>query len=223
MAAPVNPGRSVAGPGEAVAVLAALVGLALLVAAVLPPPSGRVAGLWTVGGVRGLELLLLVLYGRVRGWKPAEFGLYGESALRGLRVGLVVCASMGVAVLAAEAGFRWTGQVSFLSLVGGPRPGAKEWLPLLVVGGGIAPLFEELVFRGVLYAGLRRRLPAAAATLAVTALFAAAHLPTSGVPWVQAVGGVLFCVTYELSGSLWAPVLVHATGNLALFLLPLWF
>ena len=159
MASPVNPGnRSAAGPGEAVAVLAALVGFELLVATVLPPPSGRAAGFWTVGGVRALEILLLCLYGRVRGWRPAQFGLVGEPARRGLRVGLLVCAGMGVAVLAAEAGFRLAGWGSFLSLVSGPRPRAEEWLPLLAVGGLIAPLFEELVFRGVLYAGLRRHL-----------------------------------------------------------------
>ncbi|MDF1554652.1 MAG: type II CAAX endopeptidase family protein [Deferrisomatales bacterium] len=215
--------RAVVGPGEAVVILAVLVGFELLVATALPSPTGRTAGLWTVGGVRALELLLLCLYGWRRGWRPRQFGLLGNPARRGLRVGLLVCAGMGVAVLATEACVRLAGRGSFLPLVSGPRPGAGEWLPLLAVGGLIAPLFEELVFRGVLYAGLRRRLPAAAATLAVTALFAAAHLPTSGVPWVQAVGGVLFCVTYELSGSLWAPALVHATGNLALFLLPLWF
>jgi membrane protease YdiL (CAAX protease family) len=137
-------------------------------------------------------------------------------------VGLLACAGMGGAVAATEAAFQLARGISFLALVRGPHPGAGEWLPLLAVGGVIAPVFEELVFRGVLYAGLRRRLPTAAATLAVTALFAAAHLPASGVPWVQAVGGILFCITYELAGSLWAPVLVHTAGNLALFLLPLW-
>lgn len=214
--------RSVAGPAEAVAVLAAVVGFELLAAALVPAPPGRVAGLWTLGGVRLLEVLAIALYGRGRGWRPGRLGLGGPAARRGLRVGLLACAGMGGAVVLAEAGFRLATEGSFLALVRGPLPGAGEWLPLLVVGGVIAPVFEELVFRGVLYAGLRRRLPAAAATLAVTVLFAAAHLPTSGIPWVQAVGGVLFCVAYELAGSLWAPVLVHAAGNLALFLLPLW-
>ena len=49
-----------------------------------------------------------------------------------------------------------------------------------------------------------------------------AHSVTARVPWIQAVGGVLFCVAYEMSGSLWAPIIVHLTGNLVIFLLPLW-
>ena len=40
-----------------------------------------------------------------------------------------------------------------------------------------APLVEEVVFRGVLYSALRRRLGAAASVLAVLAVFAAIHFP----------------------------------------------
>jgi uncharacterized protein len=40
-----------------------------------------------------------------------------------------------------------------------------------------APLVEEVVYRGVLYSALRRRLGAAASVLAVVALFAAIHFP----------------------------------------------
>ena len=214
---------AVAGPGEAVAVLAALVGCEVVLAALLPHPPERALRLWLVGGVRALELLLLGLYGQQRGWRLAPLALFGAPARRGVWVGLWICAGMGVAVLSTETIGRLAGWGSFLSLVSGPRPTAgAEWLALLVVGGLLAPVFEELVFRGILYAGLRQRLPATAATLAVTTLFAAAHLPTSGIPWVQAVGGLLFCVVYELSASLWAPLLVHMAGNLALFLLPLW-
>jgi len=213
---------SVAGPGEAVLIVAAWVGFELALSALLPSPSSRMARLWWVGGVRTVDLLLLGLYGWRRGWTPARWGLSGAPALRGVWVGCCFCATLGVAVLAAETLGRLAEWGSFLSLVRGPKPAPEEWLALLVVGGLLAPVFEELVFRGVLYAGLRQRLSATAAALAVTALFAAAHLPTSGIPWVQAVGGLLFCAAYELSASLWAPVLVHTAGNLALFLLPLY-
>jgi membrane protease YdiL (CAAX protease family) len=214
--------RAGPGPGEASAILAGLVCLEILVRSILPHPIGRVGGLWTLGAVRLFEIGLVGWYWRHRGWTAQDLGLRGQGA-RGWRVGAGFAAGMGVATLAVELASRGFGEFSFLGLLAGPRPTPGEWLPLLAVGAIIAPMFEELVFRGVLYAGLRRRLPAVAATLSVTVLFAAAHLPHSPIPWVQAVGGIVFCAAYELSGSLWAPLLVHSAGNAALFLLPLGF
>jgi len=46
---------------------------------------------------------------------------------------------------------------------------------LLLVALVLAPPIEEFVFRGVLYEGLRARMPAAAAMLVVTVLFTALH------------------------------------------------
>jgi hypothetical protein len=33
----------------------------------------------------------------------------------------------------------------------------------------------------------------------------------------QIIGGVLFAVAYELEGSLFVPITIHALGNLAIF------
>ena len=72
---------------------------------------------------------------------------------------------------------------------------------------------------------LRKRIPLLPALAAVTLIFALAHYAQSGgahLPWVQGVGGVVFCLLYDKTQSLWSPYLVHALGNLALFSLP-WF
>jgi len=88
----------------------------------------------------------------------------------------------------------------------------------------MAPLLEEVLFRGLLLQALRRRMPFWPAALVVTALFSALHalqfqdyLPAlAGI----AALGLLLAWLRERSGSLWPPILVHAGFNL-LGLLPL--
>lgn len=210
------------GPAEALAVLLALVVLEAGAVAALPGLEGA-AALWATGALRAGEVALCLLYWKLRGWHWADLGLTGPCVRPGLAVGFAFCAAFAAAALLAEAGGRLFADRSFLAALAGPRPPADELLALLAVGAGIAPLFEELAFRGILYGGLRRRLGPVPAGAAATAAFAAAHLLTTGVPWVQAVGGLAFFAAYEISGSLWAPILVHACGNLALFLLPFLF
>lgn len=81
-----------------------------------------------------------------------------------------------------------------------------------------APLFEELVFRGLLFATLRRRLPFGAAALLSGAIFALAHgyglLGTASVLW----SGVVWAWVYEKTGSLLPGLLAHALNNLTVCL-----
>jgi len=211
------------GPGaaEALAVLGVLVALEVGVAAALPRLSGA-AALWTTGAVRGGEIALCLAYWVGRGWELGDLGVIGVRARRGFWVGIQFSAAVAAVVVLGEAAGRLALGRSFLASLAGSGPGPGEWAALLAVGAGVAPLFEELAFRRILYGGLRQRLGPLAAGLAATAVFAAAHLLTARVPWVQAVGGLLFFAAYEVSRSLWAPILVHGAGNLALFLLPLW-
>ena len=86
------------------------------------------------------------------------------------------------------------------------------------MGGIVAPVTEEIVFRGVIFGYLRRwGLPAA--VLVSTALFAALHLPA--VPATQIVGGMVFAVAYHTGKSLMVPIVIHVLGNLAIFSLSL--
>ena len=42
-----------------------------------------------------------------------------------------------------------------------------------------------------------------------------------GLAFVQAIGGVVFAVGYELEKNLVVPVTIHCLGNVVIFLLPI--
>lgn len=79
---------------------------------------------------------------------------------------------------------------------------------------GLAPLAEELFFRGMLFGGLRRYLPFLPAALLSAALFGSLHLTTgaSSVPPL-ALFGFLLAWVYERTGSIWPAVILHALNN----------
>ncbi|MBI3992369.1 MAG: CPBP family intramembrane metalloprotease [Candidatus Lambdaproteobacteria bacterium] len=100
------------------------------------------------------------------------------------------------------------------------------WARLLLVlmAGVMAPLLEEVLFRGLLLTAFRRRLGFVPAALAVTVLFTGLHVTQTG-PYPPALGGIFLC-GYALAwlrerhGSLWPPIVFHLGFNLAA-LLPL--
>ena len=81
-------------------------------------------------------------------------------------------------------------------------------LPLALIA---APLFEEFIFRGLIFGGLRRSFGLWSATLASAALFAIVHPAVSIIPVF--VLGACAALVYERSRSLLAPMIVHAVYN----------
>ena len=76
----------------------------------------------------------------------------------------------------------------------------------------VAPVAEEILFRGYFYGVIRRfggRLPA---ILTSSLLFAAIHVH---LPSMLGLGilAVILCLLYERTGSLWATITMHATFN----------
>jgi membrane protease YdiL (CAAX protease family) len=133
--------------------------------------------------------------------------------------GAVWSAGFGLIAGCAMLVIYWTGR-NPLQLVRSPLPSASaDLLVFFLVGGIIAPVAEELFFRGILYSYFRRWgiLTALAAS---TALFVALH-SVHGLPFTQIVGGVVFAISYEVSGNLMVPITIHALGNLAIFSLSL--
>jgi membrane protease YdiL (CAAX protease family) len=107
-----------------------------------------------------------------------------------------------------------------LLFVRSPLPVAKTQLTIFfLVGGFIAPVAEELCFRGILYTYFRRW-GIILAIGASTAVFVALHA-THGLPVTQIVGGIVFALAYEISHNLMVPITIHALGNLAIFSLSL--
>lgn len=81
----------------------------------------------------------------------------------------------------------------------------------------MAPLAEELLFRGLLHRGLRRRLSLAPATVISSVLFSIVHVDVAVSQPLALVGlalvGALMAVAYERTGSLIVPILIHAVHN----------
>jgi membrane protease YdiL (CAAX protease family) len=79
----------------------------------------------------------------------------------------------------------------------------------------VAPVFEEFLFRGLVFTGLRRSQGFLASAVASATIFAIVHPPVSVAPVF--VLGLLTAAAYERSGALLAPVLEHAAFNAASF------
>jgi hypothetical protein len=85
---------------------------------------------------------------------------------------------------------------------------------------GIAPVTEEIFFRGFMFAGLRHRLPFAAAALISAGVWGLFHYTgpdTWGVVAQLAVFGIVLAWLYERTGSIWPTIGVHALNNAIAF------
>jgi hypothetical protein len=90
-------------------------------------------------------------------------------------------------------------------------------LPLALIA---APLFEEFIFRGLIFGGLRRSFGLWPAALASAAVFAIMHPAISMAPVFLL--GVCAALVYERSRSLLAPMLTHAVYNACALAAQLW-
>ena len=84
----------------------------------------------------------------------------------------------------------------------------------------LPPVVEEILFRGVLFGGLRRRFSFVWAALITGLAFALPHLAESkdgGVLWLAGIDTLtlsfFLCYLREKTGSLWASIFLHMTKN----------
>ena len=84
----------------------------------------------------------------------------------------------------------------------------------------IAPFLEEIIFRGFIYAGLRRRFAPTAAMVISALLFGAAHITQAfgGMIAIMLVG-VLLAALYERTRLLWPSIVAHALHNTLVFII----
>lgn len=88
---------------------------------------------------------------------------------------------------------------------------SSPWF-LLIGGAIIAPIVEEIFFRGFVFGGLRPRYGWQRAALISAALFAVIHfVPTAVIPIF--ILGYIFAYLYHRSDSIWPAILMHAATN----------
>jgi uncharacterized protein len=148
------------------------------------------------------------------------FGLDRGQWSAGLKKGFLWSAGFGAFSGIAFAILHIAG-INPLSLIRTSLPrGSASLFLFFLVGGIIAPVAEEVFFRGILY-GFLRRWGVWAALVLSTAVFALTHGAGHGFPLTQVVGGLLFAVAYEIEKNLLVPITIHCLGNLAIFSLSL--
>jgi membrane protease YdiL (CAAX protease family) len=195
----------------AVTVLAVLVVEGIARAGLFPP------NLLVVGLERLIQVFLMIWIVRRTQDGTSSIGLDRSRWFHGLRRGLLWSVAFGAVAFCVFVLLSFTG-VNVLSMIRAPLPGNFRALMLLfVVGGFVAPVAEEIFFRGLLY-GFFRRWGTLPAVILSTAFFALAHSLRS-LPLTQIVGGLLFALAYEVEGSLLVPITIHVLGNLTIFAL----
>jgi hypothetical protein len=143
----------------------------------------------------------------------AAFGCLFSFALLGLSYAIRICyvviaMALGLELQPQEVIYRmdvsgWNFLITFLSVA------------------VIAPLTEEIFFRGFLYAGLRTRVGMPKAMLISTLFFTALHFSVDAFIPIFVLGLFLAWV-YEKTGSLYPGILLHAANNgIALIVLAL--
>lgn len=137
---------------------------------------------------------------------PVWLGPAGQRAAS-LRLGA------GLGAVAALLGLAYLLALRHLGLEppAGEAAGPTLQLWLLVLCVLAAPVFEEFLFRGLIFGGLRRSLPLWPAAAASALVFAVVHPPVSIIPVFFL--GLCTAWAHERGRSLLAPMVVHAVYN----------
>jgi membrane protease YdiL (CAAX protease family) len=173
-----------------------------------------------LGTARLLEIILILLVVLLWGKGLPSIGLASSKIFLGIIKGLTWSVGFGVVALLGFFILSIYGHDP-LQLIKTPLPRWPSDIFLFyLVGGIVAPIAEEVFFRGILY-GFFRRWGVVVALVLSTALFVLPHLGSHGLPITQIVGGVLFAIAYEIEGNLMTPITIHALGNLTIFTISL--
>jgi len=181
---------------------------AIAVAAEIPPAFVILVSFWTAG----LVTVLLSLYVL---WRARVRRLARDLGLRRLRAGAVLAgigcgAVLGAAALGYVHLFR-DGTMVRRAMEQMSEFDAASRLALGFVFVVLAPLFEEFLFRGLLFRGLERVIRPGLAVLASAMLFALMH-PATSFPPVFLLGA-LCAFLLRRTGQLGAPIAAHMAYN----------
>lgn len=167
------------------------------------------------GTARIIDIALILMIVHFRGDGFPSIGLAPDRLFKGTVKGLIWSAGFGVITITGFSILFAAGINPFKLLHGNLPSEPVEIFLFFFVAALIAPIAEELFFRGILY-GFFRRWGVVIAIMISTAIFVAMH-SFSGIPVTQIVGGILFSIAYEIEKNLMVPILIHVIGNTAIF------
>jgi len=181
---------------------------------------GYFGPMMTLGVARVLETGLIIWIVIFWGKGLSSIGLAPSTISHGLKKGLIWSAGFGLVTF-----FGFTAlflvDIDPLTLIHTPLPGKSDEIVIyFLIGGLVAPIAEEVFFRGILYGFLRRWGVLVALILSI-AIFVMAHPIFPGIPVTQVVGGIIFALAYEIERNLMVPITIHVLGNMAIFSLSL--
>lgn len=130
---------------------------------------------------------------RAVGWQPVLWGTLGTAA---------------VSIAVSQIGLEPQGVKQAMKIAREPA----AFLISLALLAGLAPLVEELVFRGLLYGWLAGRWGPSIAVVGSSLAFAAAHVELAHVILVLPLG-LMFGWLRWRSGSLWPSLVAHMANN----------
>jgi membrane protease YdiL (CAAX protease family) len=176
-------------------------------------------------------LALLVMRGRLHtGWGGLfrVAGLAGPPRLKHLLqamsgYGALIALVVGFAFTVRSAGIEYTFPPATPAVqVLQQLHSAPATLVYLVLICFVAPVVEEVIFRGFIYVGLRQRFRPPLAVILSALVFGVTHVRLA-VPGMMAITcvGVLLALLYERSGSLWPSVIAHSVHNVLAFVVVL--
>lgn len=147
------------------------------------------------------------------GWRPSAGGWWALIRATALLVGLGTLADLSLGLLAEASGTpsHWTEWFDEDLAYGTPAVAAASLFGTVIA----APVLEEIVFRGLLFATLRRRLAWPVAAVISAAIFAAAHGYGAAGFGSVFISGLLWAGAYEKTGSVLPGTAAHVANNVA--------
>jgi hypothetical protein len=168
--------------------------------------------------VSGVTLAVIWYRVRPRATRPLQvLGVRAKETLRLVGTGLSGYAAFLTALLAIGALIGWLfGDAMPLAqtteeIIGSAQSPAEIAIYFVLVCV-LAPIFEETIFRGYVYGGLRRIMSPRSAIIVGAAAFAAVHLNAEAFLVIGLIGAML-CFLYERTRSLIPGMIAHGLHN----------
>jgi membrane protease YdiL (CAAX protease family) len=165
-----------------------------------------------VGGLIQYGIILAIVLALSRGIAPATLGLRGPASWR-KAAGLMLAALVAIWIIGAVLNlFLEAGEEQGLVPDGWDSDRAVPFAANFVVVAVVAPVVEELTYRGLGFAAVRDAFGAIAAVLVTAFAFGLAHGLVVALPVLTIFGAILGWLRWR-TGSVYPPMLLHSVFN----------